>query len=164
MIYFTTFILALFLAQIARALPQGSCRDPVYPESSIPDDQFPFPDPPPLMATYDPTFDNPQGSLNKVACSDGQNGLVSKYPTFDKLPTFPYIGGAYDIVWNSTNCGGCWRITNRANNWSIHIIAIDTSGAGFNIAEEAYRTLSGGGLGDPLLVTAQKRSASVCGI
>jgi hypothetical protein len=163
MIYFTTFILALFLTQIARALPQG-CRDPVYPESSIPDEQFQFPNPTPLKATYDPTYDNPHGSLNSVACSNGQNGLASKYPTFDKLPTFPFIGGAYDIVWNSPNCGGCWKITNRANNRSIHIIAIDTAGAGFNIAEEGFRALTGGSLGNPLLVLGQKISASVCGI
>ncbi|KAF8467137.1 Cerato-platanin-domain-containing protein [Russula ochroleuca] len=161
MIYFTTFIFALFLTQIARALP--ACGDPAYPDLSTPD-EFNLTIPSPLKVTYDPTYDNPHGSLNSVACSNGQNGLASRYPTFNKLPTFPFIGGAYDIVWNSPNCGGCWKITNKANNRAIHITAIDTAGAGFNIAEAAFKVLSGGSLGNPLIVTAQKIPESVCGI
>ncbi|KAF8467140.1 Cerato-platanin-domain-containing protein [Russula ochroleuca] len=161
MIYFTTFILALFLTQIARALP--ACNDPIYPESSTPDSQFNLPIPSPLKVTYDPTYDNPHGSLNSVACSNGENGLVSKYPTFNKLPSFPFIGGAYDIVWNSPNCGGCWKITNEANNASIHLIGIDTAGAGFNIAEAAFKRLNGGKLGNPLIVKAHRIPRSVCG-
>ena len=163
MIYFTTFIIALFLTQIARALPQG-CRDHVYPDLSTLDEQFNLTIPSPLEVTFDATFDNPQGLLNNVACSNGDNGLASRFPTFDTLPTFPFIGGAYDIVWNSPNCGGCWKITNKANNRAIHITAIDTAGAGFNIAEAAFKVLSGGSLGNPLIVTAQKIPESVCGI
>ena len=29
-----------------------------------------------IRATYDNTYDNPHGSMNSVACSNGENGLV----------------------------------------------------------------------------------------
>jgi hypothetical protein len=143
MIYFTTFIFALFLTHVTRALPQPSA-------------------PTPLRATFDQTFDNPTGLLNNVACSNGDNGLAAKFPTFADLPTFPFIGGAFDVAWNSPNCGGCWEITNPANGASIFITAVDQAGAGFNIAEEAYKALNGGQLGGGLDVVAQKVSPSIC--
>ena len=161
MIYFTTFILALFCTQIVRALPQG-CNYPAYLDSSALDEVAP---PSPLKVTWDGTYDNPSGSLNGVACSDGQYGLYAKYKTFNHLPTFPFIGGAYDIVWNSPNCGGCWRIFNRDNGHAINLIGIDTAGAGFNIAQAAFKALSGGVLINPLTnITAQKLPGFFCGI
>jgi hypothetical protein len=107
----------------------------VTPETDTKQHDFAYGDtqvaliPSPLKATFDQAFDNPSGSVNNVACSNGQNGLASKYPTFGDFPNFPYIGGAFDIVWNSTNCGSCWRITNVANGVTIYITAIDTAGA-----------------------------------
>jgi hypothetical protein len=167
MLYLTTFILTLFLTQIARALPQP-CDEPTFPDQSTPDFYddavFDFQIPSPLRATYDGTYDRERGSLNNVACSNGANGLVSRYPTFGKIPSFPYIGGAFDIVWNSPNCGGCWKITNKANHNSIYITAIDTAGAGFNIAEAAFKKLNDGHLRDTLEVTAQKVPHRVCGL
>jgi hypothetical protein len=167
MIYLTTFILTLFLAHIARALPR-TCGDPAFPDLETPDQygdaQFDFTIPSPLRTTYDNTFDNAQGSLNGVACSNGVNGLASRYPTFGDLPSFPHIGGAFDIVWNSPNCGGCWKITNKASQASIYITAIDTAGAGFNVAGAAYKELNSGRLGGALEVTAQKVPPSVCGL
>jgi hypothetical protein len=168
MIYLTTFILALFLTQIARALPQA-CGDSIFTESSTldpyGDELYGFTIPSPLRATYDNTYDYPRGSLNSVACSNGDNGLAARFPTFVDLPTFPYIGGAFDIVWNSPNCGGCWKITNKAIHISIYITAIDTAGAGFNIGEVAFKTLNNGQLGEGVLeVVAQKVPPSVCGL
>jgi hypothetical protein len=141
MIYITTFIFALLLTHVTHALPR-SRRDPAQPP------------PNPLRATFDGTFDNPQGLLNNVACSNGDNGLSSTFRTFGDLPNFPYIGGAFDIAWNSPYCGGCWEITNPANGASIFITAVDTAGAGFNIAEAAYRALNGGVLDGALDVEA----------
>jgi Cerato-platanin len=167
MIYLTTFILTLFLTQIARALPRA-CGDRILPDLETPDQYgdplYDFTIPSPLRTTYDNTFDNAQGRLNGVACSDGVNGLASRYPTFGDLPSFPYIGGAFDIVWNSPNCGGCWKITNKASQSSIYITAIDTAGAGFNVAGAAYKELNSGRLGGALEVTAQKVPQSVCGL
>jgi hypothetical protein len=123
------------------------------------------PTPSPLRATYDVTFDNKSGSLNGVACSNGPNGLAARFPTFGDLPSFPFIGGAFDVAWNSPNCGACWALTNQANGVTINITAVDTAGAGFNIAKVAFDKLAGGqsGLG-AVDVVANKVSSSVCGL
>lgn len=166
MIYLTTFFLTLFLTHIARALPRG-CDNLISAETDanqhgLTYDDTEFQPPFPLKATFDQTFDNPGGSLNNVACSNGQNGLASKYPTFSNLPNFPFIGGAYDIVWNSTNCGACWGIYNPENSKTIYITAIDTAGSGFNIAKQAFDALSGGTGGNTLTVEAWKVSDYPC--
>ena len=167
MIYLATFFLTLFLTHVARAVPRG-CHDVVSSETDTNQHDFAYgdalvgPPPSPLKATFDQTFDNPNGLLNNVACSDGKNGLSSRFRTFGDIPGFPYIGGAYDIVWNSTNCGSCWRLTNTANNFVIYITAIDTAGAGFNIAKQAFSTLSNGDFGSTLIVKAQKVSSQPC--
>jgi hypothetical protein len=164
MIYLITFIYSLFLTQITRALP-WACRDPVSPELFT---QDPYVDteynliPSPLRVTFDKTFDNAQGSLKSVACSDGENGLASRFPKFGDLPNFPNIGGAFDVSFNSPNCGGCWMITNKANGAIILLTAVDTAAAGFNIAETAFRKLNGGQLGDTLEVEAQKVDPDHC--
>lgn len=88
-IYTAAIVIALLLSQAARALPQ------------------PAPTPTPLRATFDVTYDNKGGSLNNVACPNGENGLAAKFPTFGAIPSFPFIGGAFDIVFNSPNCGSC---------------------------------------------------------
>jgi len=147
-IYAITFALALLSTQVIHALPQAAT-----------------PTPSPLRATYDTTFDNPTGSLNNVACSDGANGLAAKYPTFNKLPTYPYIGGAFDVAWNSPNCGGCWRITNPENGATIIMTAVDTAGHGFNMAQTALKQLNGGQVGQgAITVTASKVPRSWCGL
>jgi len=123
------------------------------------------PTPTPLRATFDTTFDNKVGSLNGVACSNGENGLAARFPTFGDLPSFPFVGGAFDIVWNSPNCGACWALTNPATGTTINITAVDTAGAGFNIAKVAFDKLAGAqsGLG-AVDVVAKKVSPSVCGL
>ncbi len=166
MIYLTTFILSLFLSHIVCALPRG-CDRLISPETEtyqlgLTYDDTQYAQPSPLKATYDQTFDNPGGSVMGVACSDGLNGLAKTYPTFGNLPHFPYIGGAYDIVWNSTNCGSCWRITNTANNAIVFVTAIDTAGHGFNIATKAFKKLNDGQLGNALVVNAVKVSPYPC--
>lgn len=162
MIYLTTFFLTLILTHVARALPRG-CHDQIPPQIDTDQQGFTFDDiqPFPLKVTWDQTFDNPSGSTNGVACSDGQNGLASKYPTFGSFPYFPNIGGAYDIVWNSTNCGSCWFIYNPANHQWVYITGIDTAGHGFNIAKGAFQKLGDVNAGS-LVVDAWKVSPSPC--
>lgn len=177
MVYITTFILTLLLSHIARALPRA-CGDVIVIslESDSPrglsygdgDGQYTIPNPVPMAqykTSYDPTYDNQDVSMDKVACSDGRHGLAARFATFRDIPTFPYIGGAFDIVWNSPNCGSCWLLTNTANNMSITITTIDTAGLGFNIAESAFEDLNGGDVGEGILqVEAHRVPIQVCGL
>jgi hypothetical protein len=171
MIYLTTFFLTLFLTHIARALPRG-CHDLISPETDTNQHDFAYGDTlvvpisSPVTATYDTDYDDRSSSTNKVACSNGKNGLSSRYPTLGDFPSFPYIGGAYGIVWNSTNCGSCWKITNTANNFWIHLTAIDSAGPGlFNLATEAFETLNNGEIGSgTLTANAEQVSSHYCGL
>lgn len=120
-------------------------------------------------ATYDSTFDNPNGSLDTVACSDGVYGLESRgYTTFGSIPNFPYIGGASAIAgYDSPNCGTCYQLTYKnaaGNKTSIFIIAIDASPQ-FNIAKGALDTLTHGQAAHlgKVNVTAVQVSANSCG-
>jgi hypothetical protein len=164
MIYFTTFILALFFTHIARAVPQG-CNDPT---PDLYDAQYnapPGPLPPPLHATHDKKYDDPNGHTKHVACSDGKNGLAKRYPKFKDFPHYPFIGGAYDITPHSPNCGACWKLTNKKSNDSISFIAIDHADKGFTLSEVAYKKLGGGKAGKGgVEVTAHKVPHTVCGI
>ena len=118
-----------------------------------------------LRATYDTTYDNKDGSLNGVACSNGPNGLAARFPTFGDVPSFPFLGGAFDVVWNSPNCGSCWNLTNTATGVSISLSAVDSAGAGFNIAQEAFEKLNNGQIGQGVLdVIANKISPLFCGL
>jgi len=102
--------------------------------------------------------------LDIVACSNGANGLAARFPTFGDLPTFPNIGGAFDIVWDSPNCGGCWSIVNPVTGASIFYTGIDTSGVGFNMAFEAFQNLGGDVNAGVLDVNATSVAASNCGL
>ena len=118
--------------------------------------------------TYDKTYDDSAFSLMGVACSNGVNGLISKgYTTLCSLPSFPYIGGAHAVAhWNSPNCGTCWKLYYAETGKTINVLAVDTSGDGFNISEEALNTLTGGLAVDlgKVEVTATQVPASVCGL
>jgi hypothetical protein len=166
MIYLTTFFLTLILTHVARAVPRG-CHDLISPETETEQHGFTYGDiqpvriPSPLKVTYDQTFDNRDGSTSNVACSNGPNGLASRYPWFGNFSSFPYIGGAYDIVWNSTNCGSCWLIYNPANGAWVYITGIDTAGSGFNIAKQAFQKLGNVDAGS-LVVEAWKISNHPC--
>jgi hypothetical protein len=94
-------------------------------------------------------------------CSDGSTVSPRDSQKFGDVPNFPSIGGAFDIAWNSPNCGGFWLITNKGNGFVTVMTAIDTAGAGFSIAETAFRRLNGGQLGDTLEVVAQQFDSGV---
>ena len=52
-----------------------------------------------MRATYDTAYDNKSGSLNSVACSNGANGLMARFPTFGDIPSSLSSGVL------STSCG-----------------------------------------------------------
>jgi len=150
MIYIAAFILTLFLTHIVRAVPLtcGELDDPHGLSCGDGTAQYTISNSTPLQpllykVTYDPTYDNPDGSMKSVACSNWKNGLTLQFPVFQDLPIFPYIRGAFNIIWNSTNCGECWILTNPANDPSIVITAIDHTEAGFNVAEVVFKGLGG---------------------
>jgi cerato-platanin len=156
MIYFTTLILTLLFAHIARAVP--GCGDDSYSEEVYDttydtyddgqvEDAFPG-----LSAhvkvTWDATYDNPHGNTLGVACSNGPHGLAAKYPHFKNFPGFPYLGGAFDTKWGSEHCGRCWKLVHKKTGDHIFITVIDASGPGtFNIAKHAFKKLNGGTVG-----------------
>ena len=119
-----------------------------------------------VTVSYDNTYDQSSGSLTTVACSDGENGMLHLgYTTFGSLPNFPNIGGAAAIAgWNSDQCGTCWQLTYKGK--SINVLAIDHTDSGFNIAQEAMDTLTGGQavfLGR-IDATAKQVDKSKCGL
>ncbi|KAH8687364.1 Cerato-platanin [Tricladium varicosporioides] len=96
-----------------------------------------------ITVSYDTGYDDASRSLASVACSDGSNGLLARFPTQGSLPHFPSIGGASTIAgWNSASCGTCYTLTYNGN--SINVLAIDHAGEGFNIAKAAMNSLTGG--------------------
>ncbi|KAH8987209.1 Cerato-platanin [Lactarius akahatsu] len=117
---------------------------------------------------YNTFYDNPQMSLNNVACSNGPNGLITKgFTTFGSLPTFPDIGGVYAVKgWNSPLCGSCWKLTYKGTgNW-IHVIAIDTISDGFDLSLRAMDFLTNGKARELDLINAQATQVdkSFCGL
>ncbi|KAL5492688.1 hypothetical protein ACEPAI_4135 [Sanghuangporus weigelae] len=120
-----------------------------------------------VRAGFDNTYDDAGASMNIVVCSDGANGLASRFPTFGSVPTFPNIGGASAIPgWNSPQCGTCWQLTYSGTGNSIFVTAIDHADDGFNLSQEALDTLTNGraiefGVVD---VTATQVDSSACGL
>ncbi|KAL1876829.1 hypothetical protein VTK73DRAFT_9206 [Phialemonium thermophilum] len=95
--------------------------------------------------SYDQGYDDANRSLTVVSCSDGANGLTTKYgwTTQGQVPHFPYIGGVEAVAgWNSPNCGTCWSAT--YNGRTIYVLAVDHAASGLNIALEAMNDLTGG--------------------
>ena len=159
MIYFTTFIFTLLLAHIARAMPAcgdvasfEDMHDPMY------DDKQLILYPP--IATWHDLYDNSSGHTIDLMCSN----LAIPFPLYCNFPTFPYIGGAFDIQeHNSPNCGKCWNLTNTETDKFIYFTAINTSKRGFSfvLSRQALMALSGGLA--PLVVSADLVPAHFCG-
>ncbi|KAK7974051.1 hypothetical protein PG989_015899 [Apiospora arundinis] len=86
---------------------------------------------------YDTGYDNGSRSMTAVSCSDGVNGLITRYgwQTQGQIPKFPYIG-AVDA------CGTCWQLS--YNGKTINVLAVDHAASGFNIALDAMNALTNG--------------------
>ena len=96
-----------------------------------------------FKVVYNPVYDNSSQTLNDVACSN----LITIFPTLGKVPGFPFIGGAPDTSYGSTNCGMCWKITNVESDLSIYFTSIDdtvaTDPSLINLSLEAFLILDG---------------------
>ena len=108
-------------------------------------------------------YDDPNTSMNNVACSNGANGLVTKgYPTFGSLPGFPFIGGAFAVSgWNSTKCGSCWQLTSAGAAETVYFTAIDTVFSGFDVSDQTMNTFTNSPTGS-IDVTATQVDESNC--
>lgn len=96
-----------------------------------------------LTVSYEPLYNNPGFDMLTSACSNGKNGLASKYPTAGDLPSYPNVGGAFSIAgFDSPNCGKCYSLEFEGN--TIFVTAMDTGSDGFNLATKAMNTLTGG--------------------
>jgi hypothetical protein len=113
-----------------------------------------------------PFYDNGGTSMNNVACSNGANGLITKgYETFGSLPTFPYIGGAFNVKnWNSTECGSCWKLTYPATGITVYYTAIDTINVGFDVSDQTMAKLTKGKHPDTIDVDATQVAEHHCGL
>ncbi|CAI4215307.1 unnamed protein product [Parascedosporium putredinis] len=101
---------------------------------------------------YDQGFDDGSRSMLSVACSDGSNGLASRFPTQGNL-----LGSL------TSECGSCWKLT--YNNKSIYVLAIDRASS-FNIALGAMNDLTNGnavGLGR-VEAAVEQVNKSFCGL
>lgn len=122
-----------------------------------------------VTVSYEPQYDNASGDLASTACSDGQNGLITRFgwQHFGDVPSFPYIGGAETIAgWNSPSCGTCWQLTYADTGKSINVLAVDHTDSGFNIAQEALDDLTNGQAGQlgRIDATATQIDISLCGV
>ncbi|KAF2714572.1 heat-stable 19 kDa antigen precursor [Pleomassaria siparia CBS 279.74] len=96
-----------------------------------------------ITVSYDTGYDDTSRSLTAVSCSDGANGLITKYgwETQGAIKNYPYIGGYVGVAgWNSPQCGTCYGVT--YNDKTIYVLAIDHTADGFNLAKAALDALT----------------------
>ncbi|THU92134.1 Cerato-platanin [Dendrothele bispora CBS 962.96] len=125
-----------------------------------------------VQLQFDNTYDDRGTPLTSVACSDGANGLITRFgwQTIGEIPSYPNIGAVDAIAgFNSPNCGTCWQVTFTDSNGVAHtenILGIDHAGSGFNVAQQAMDELTDGNavaFGN-VDVQAVQVDASACGI
>ncbi|KAF2448382.1 heat-stable 19 kDa antigen precursor [Karstenula rhodostoma CBS 690.94] len=95
-----------------------------------------------ITVSYDTGYDDTSRSLTAVSCSDGANGLITKYgwQTQASIKT-PYYGGYQGVAgWNSPQCGTCYSLT--YNGKTIYVLAIDYTAAGFNLNKKGLDALT----------------------
>ena len=108
-------------------------------------------------------YDNPQTSLNNVACTNGRK------PDHQRIhysfSSFPNTGAAEAVgVWNSPLCGSCQVLTYGDN--SIYVTTVDTVRVGFGISLEAVNILTNGRAQELDVVNGQATQGdeSYCGL
>ena len=118
--------------------------------------------------TYHPYTSN--FPLTSVACSNGANGIMTKFGYTDLSRLYPNVGAASFATWNSPECGGCHKLTNVANGKSLYITVIDQCqpipgyAGHFDLSPVAFNQLGGAqGLHDGhFIVTYSKVSSRPC--
>ena len=154
MIYHTTiaFIFTLVLIQISRALPYA-CGDHISPASESVQHRLLYGDGLHALVSAqpsmcDPKYDDPNGSMSTVACGDPLGRL---YPRFGDIPTFPNIGGVFDVEPQSPKCGECLRLTNR-QRVHIYFTVIDSAPSGIVMSVATCKALKVGEPGELIMI------------
>ncbi|KAF9009507.1 Cerato-platanin-domain-containing protein [Cyathus striatus] len=102
-------------------------------------------------ATWSSYYTDASTSLGPVACSNGNNGLTTRfgYTTMGDVPSFPYVAAGpvnLGFGWNSSQCGSCWSLTYTSPNThvakTISVTIIDAAST-FALSQDAYVALSG---------------------
>ncbi|KAI8942116.1 hypothetical protein NX059_000210 [Plenodomus lindquistii] len=120
-----------------------------------------------ISVSYDTGYDDAGRSLNALSCSNGANGLITKYgwQTQGAIAGFPRVGGYVGVEgWNSAQCGTCYGVT--YNGKTVYILAIDHTANGFNIAKAAMDDLTNGQAAQLGRIEAQYAQVAVsnCGL
>ncbi|KAF2704031.1 Cerato-platanin-domain-containing protein [Pleomassaria siparia CBS 279.74] len=95
-----------------------------------------------VQVRYHAEYNDPSTSLLTTACSDGANGLVTKYgwTTLGQIPGFPHVGNVGAVAgWNSPSCGSCHRVT--YNGVSVNMVSMDVQ---YDMALDTMNELTGG--------------------
>ena len=90
-----------------------------------------------ISVSHDAAYDNGQALLSTVQCSNGATAF-SKYVTFGKMPSYPYIGSAKDLA-----CGSCYQLKYNQNPIYVTVIS-QTTEDGFHISQNAMDELMNG--------------------
>ncbi|KAF1834892.1 Cerato-platanin-domain-containing protein [Decorospora gaudefroyi] len=97
-----------------------------------------------ITVSYDTGYDDASRPLTSLACSDGPNGLITRYgwKTQGAITGYPYIGGYMGVEgWNSAQCGTCYGVTFKGK--TVYVLAVDYTRDGFNLAKAAMDELTG---------------------
>eukprot|EP01062_Namystynia_karyoxenos_P026540 TRINITY_DN20591_c0_g1_i1.p1 TRINITY_DN20591_c0_g1~~TRINITY_DN20591_c0_g1_i1.p1 ORF type:complete len:367 (+),score=80.58 TRINITY_DN20591_c0_g1_i1:96-1196(+) len=93
---------------------------------------------------------NPGDGLTSVACSDGKNGLMTRFGYTTVQPMYPYITAFDEASWDSPKCGMCACMSDKASGNAVCLTVIDQCGPPgangdnhFDIAPPAYGELFG---------------------
>lgn len=103
-------------------------------------------------------YGRPNANTKTLECSN----LAAKYPTFEKIPHYPYIGGAPNVK-HSPECVTCWKLrSKKPGGGLITLLAVDNTDVGFDVSEYVFEELNGGKPGVTMEVKATEVSLSEC--
>lgn len=109
--------------------------------------------------------------LTQVSCSDGTNGLITRWGHSTVDPMFPYVAATSNLNWNSPVCGTCYKVYSPDTKKTIYVTTIDKVGnpgpngeLHFDLAYEAFIELLGndGYLAGMASATYEAVSSSYC--
>ncbi|KAJ4363544.1 hypothetical protein N0V83_009840 [Neocucurbitaria cava] len=91
---------------------------------------------------YDTNYDDASLLVAAVSCSDGVNGLMTRYgwQLLGDIPSFPHVGAFPGVTWNSEECGNCYRFSYQEQ--FIYVLAVDAAYGTPVIAQLAMNELT----------------------